>query len=84
MSQAIETRYLGATNTKGARVKATHAAELLSVTVKVDTELSEEENHRMAAQELLNELEWSGTMAGGSTKDGWAWVAISNTPLIFG
>ncbi len=54
--QAIVTRYLGATNYRGARIKAT--ADAGSVTISYPYELSGEDVHRAAADVLLVKLGW--------------------------
>lgn len=76
ISQAIETRYLGPTNTKGGRIKATAWAG--SVTVPYDHALSLEDNHRAAAMALVSKLQWQGTFAqGGNAKgDGYYFVNV--------
>lgn len=52
--QAIKTKYLGATNTRGARIKATCDAG--SVTVSWDYELGAEANHDSARKALQLKL----------------------------
>lgn len=76
ITQAIETRYLGPTNTKGGRIKATSWAG--SVTVPYDHALNSEDNHRAAAMALVAKLQWQGTFAqGGNTKgDGYYFVNV--------
>jgi hypothetical protein len=74
---AIETRYLGPTNTRGGRIKATtlgnHAA---SVTIPLDHALNSWDNHRAAAEALIAKLEWFDiSFYGGSTAHGSVWVA---------
>lgn len=54
--QAIETKYLSPTITRGPRVKARCVAE--SVTVPWDYSLNVEENHRAAAAALVLKLGW--------------------------
>ena len=69
--QAIQTKYLGATNHRGERVKATAAAG--SVTLSWDYELNNEGNHRAAAEALMEKLDWNWgpvTMSTGTLKDG--------------
>jgi hypothetical protein len=53
--QAIITKYLGATNTKGARVRATWERfdGPVSVTVGYDHAFSQRDNHAYAAMELV-------------------------------
>jgi len=76
VTQAIETRYLGPTNTKGGRIKATAWAG--SVTIGYDHALGHAENHRAAADALLAKLGWDGTFAqGGNVKgDGYHFVNV--------
>lgn len=56
--QAIVTKYIGPSNTKGSRIKATAAAG--SVTLHIDNALNIEENHAKAAQALANKFKWRG------------------------
>lgn len=56
--QAIRTHYLGATNTKGVRVKAT--CEAGSVTVAYEYGEDHEGNHERAARTLIAQLGWYG------------------------
>lgn len=64
--QAIRTVYLGPTNSRGSRIKAPAAAG--SITVPYDH--GAECPHAVAAQALLNKLDWKGDMAGGCLPDG--------------
>lgn len=57
MTQAIVTRFLPPTNTKGARVKAT--AKGGSVTLAWDHERDEYGNHTRAVFALVHRLEWN-------------------------
>ena len=68
ITQAIETRYLGPTNTKSGRIKATAWAG--SVTVPYDHALNSEDNHRAAAMALVTKLQWQGTFAQGGNAKG--------------
>ena len=52
--QAITTKFLGPTNTRGSRIKAT--CWLTSVTVAWDHALNVEENHREAIEALVCKL----------------------------
>lgn len=74
---AIETRYLGPTNTKGSRIVVT-AGSGNRVIANCNSAISNEENHRRAADLLRRRLHWSGAMVGGSTKAGMAWVFVDN------
>lgn len=63
--KAIKTIYLGATNTRGSRIKATDC-DRNYVTLAWDYELNADENHRMAAKALCDKMEWRGqTVMGG-------------------
>ena len=63
--QAIQTKYLGPTNTKGSRVKAT--CWLTSVTVSWDHSANVEENHIAAIEALLTKLNNERITKGSST-----------------
>ena len=52
--QAIQTKYIGPTNTRGSRVKAT--CWLTSITVSWDHSASVEENHTAAIEALVCKL----------------------------
>lgn len=88
MSQAIETKYLGATNTKPRRIKATHSGGALTVTVNSDYSLDAAPDHQRAAQKLRDKLHreskggWGGTLVGGETKEGMAWVFVNGSPTV--
>ena len=79
VTQALETRYLGPTNTKGGRIKATAWAG--SVTVPYDHALDTQDNHRAAANALIAKMGWIGTFAqGGNIKgDGYYFVNVEGT-----
>ena len=71
--QAILTKYLGPTNTRGGRIKATAAAG--SITIDYPHELScGQPAHRAAAEALVKKLGWDapqyGTLLGGCLPDG--------------
>jgi hypothetical protein len=76
VTQAIETKYLGATNAKGGRIKATAWAG--SVTIGYDYALDAQGNHKAAADALIAKLGWTGTFAqGGNVKgDGYYFVNV--------
>ena len=56
--QAIQTRHLSPTNSRGARIKATAAAG--SVTISYPYELSGQACHRAAAEALAKKFDWVG------------------------
>jgi hypothetical protein len=76
ITQAIETKYLGATNSRGSRIKATAWAG--SVTVCFDYQLNPDQNHKAAADALIAKLGWQGKFAqGGNAKgDGYVFVNV--------
>ena len=69
MMQAIVTKYLGPTNHRGSRVKATACAG--SVTMAWDYELDTDGNHLAAAEALRSKYGWAlGELAVGGLPDG--------------
>ncbi len=78
--QAIVTKFIGATNTRGARVKAT--AQANNMTLAWDYQLHVPENHARAAQALAIKLGWEGAFVGGGTPDdkGYAYVMMPSKP----
>jgi hypothetical protein len=79
ITQAIETKYMGPTNTRGSRIKATAAAG--SVMVPFDYQLNPDGNHKAAADALIAKMGWQGTFAqGGNVKgDGYVFVNVEGT-----
>lgn len=80
--QTIQTRYIGPTNTKGARIKATHSGGFKSVTVGFHSEETELLAHKSAANKLRELLAWDGKMIGGDTADGMVWVFATGEVLV--
>lgn len=54
MQQAITTKYIGPTNTRGSRIKA--SCERGSITVAWDYSLNPEENHAVAKKMLVSKF----------------------------
>jgi hypothetical protein len=75
--QAISTKYLGPTNARGSRIKATTASGLTK-TIPFDYELDEAGNAKKAAKALMKKLGWEGKIACGSTKTGHCCVFVSS------
>lgn len=73
MRQAIETKYIGPTNHRGARIKATSGSGL-TVTVEWNYAANPEENHLVAAKILCAKYGWSADLIGGSTIKGFCFV----------
>ena len=68
MKQAIAIKFLGATNTKGTRLKLTSYGG--SITVPLDYGAVQEQRIRQAVDALLNKLEWSGEYTIGCLPSG--------------
>ncbi len=68
MRQAIVTKYLGPTNFRGARVKA--SAQAGSVTISWDHGLGVDENHAAAAKAFAEKMDWYGRYVAGGMPDG--------------
>ena len=81
--QAIETKYLPATNTRGSRIKATTASGI-SATVPYPHELSGMECHWEAARVLVKRLGWSGEYVCGGTRAGYVFVGTEYRPGVPG
>lgn len=76
ITQAIETKFLSATNSRGSRIKA--SAWGGSATVGYDHALNPEGAHKAAADALIAKMGWTGTFAqGGNAKgDGYVFVNV--------
>lgn len=71
---AIVTKYLGPTDERGPRVKATSASGP-SITIPWDSASSDDMNHRLAATALCGKLKWDATaMIQGALKSGRVFV----------
>ena len=70
MKQAIVTKFLGPTNSKGARIKAYASGARPTVTIPWDHEWSSERNHEFAAKILKERLGWTGVLQAGSLSPG--------------
>jgi hypothetical protein len=75
ITQAIETKYLRATNVRGARIKATAAAG--SVTVGYDHALNTDGAHKAAADALIAKMGWTGTFAQGGNVTGTGYYFVN-------
>jgi len=71
--KAIITKYLGATNTKGSRIKASDS-DRNSITISYPYELSGEAVFKAAAVKLCEKMNWSTDLLGGGTKEGYVFV----------
>lgn len=74
--KAITTKYLGPTNVKGSRIKATEP-DGKSVTLHWDHALDAEENHAAAAKALMTKLDWNHcNIVTGGLKDAYVHVLV--------
>ena len=78
--QAITTKYLGPTDHRGTRVKATCAAG--SLTVPWDYALNAPDNHAAAVMALADKLGWEGPWHLGGTKTGYVGVQVDQDTKI--
>ena len=83
MTQAILTKYLGPTSSRGARVRA--KAWGGSVILPYDYALTAEGNHDAAALALVTKLNWRGAWVVGGLPDqtGNVYVNSRNAPPVF-
>ena len=72
MFQAIQTKYLGPTNIRGSRVKAT--ADRGSIILSWEDSLNSTQNHVRAAKEYATRAGWDGHWAGGGIGSGYVFV----------
>lgn len=71
--KAIITKYHGPTNTKGSRITASDE-DNNRITISYPYELSGEAVHRKAAEALCAKMGWTGTLVGGSLKNGYVFT----------
>jgi hypothetical protein len=76
MLQAITTKYLGPTNHRGSRIKATSYRG--SLTIPWDAALDTADNHTAAARAAAQKWGWTGLWTGGSLprNTGYAFVCM--------
>jgi hypothetical protein len=81
--QAITTKYIGPSNTRGSRIKASAAAG--SITISYDDSLNSVGAHAKAAQALADKFGWTGQYhVGGSPDDcGYVFVCVDTQTLAF-
>jgi len=73
--QAIRTRFIAATNTKGRKVAARSAGGS-QVILPYNYSLEPEQNHAAAALALIEKLGWGGDFAGGSFNGDIYWTQV--------
>jgi hypothetical protein len=78
--QAITTKYLGPSNVRGSRIKASAAAG--SVIVSYDDSLNSENAHAAAAAKLAEKFGWTGKYYIGGLPDdrGYVFVCADDVP----
>ena len=74
MLAAIETKFIGPTNCRPSRVKATCQAG--SLTLSWDDALDIDGNHQAAAKALARKLNWAGQWIGGHLPRGYVFVLV--------
>lgn len=82
--QAITTKKLGPTDTKGSRIKAATASGI-SITMPWDYEVDELGNSRQAMRELIRRKlndGWHGNWLAAATRDGYVFVRDDNPPTL--
>ncbi len=79
--QIITTKYLGATRTLGARIKATTSSGI-SKTIPYPYGLSAPECHIKALKELNKQLNWSGDMTYSSTNTGYFFAFVDESSIV--
>ena len=75
MLKAITVRFVGPTNTRGARFVATDNNGNTQ-TMHQDYSLPVEESHRRAAQALADKMQWRGKLVGGWQGHKSVWVFL--------
>lgn len=78
----IRTKYLGPTNYRGGRVKASTISGK-SVTLDWDHGANVETNHKRAAIALAGQMEWPGRWVGCSNEGGGYLFAYAQAPVSF-
>lgn len=75
MLQAIRTRYVGASNTKGTRIQV--KAEAGKRYVDYNYGLNDETNHTEAARQFAEEMGWAGEYVAGFFDGDYIWVSVA-------
>jgi hypothetical protein len=75
--QAITTKYIGPSNTRGSRIKAKAATG--SITIGCDDSLNIEQRHAKAAEALARKFGWHGNYFQGGSPDecGYCFVCVN-------
>ena len=79
--KAIETRFYGPGNVRGARIVASDSdGNRASIHYPYETREGEAA-HRVAAEALCKKMHWSGALAAGSTRKGYVFVFVDRSEL---
>lgn len=79
--KAILTKYIGPTNTRPSRIKASDC-DGNSVTISCPHELSGEACFRKAADALCQKMGWKGPLVGGGLKNDWVFCFADGCPEV--
>ena len=74
IKQAIQTQYIGATDTQGTRIRV--ECQAATRFVAWDCGLNAKQNHRAAAESLAKSYGWSGRWVMGGSVDGRGYVFV--------
>lgn len=77
--KAIITKYIGPSNCRGSRIKATDT-EHNQITISYDDSLNSDQAHMKAAIALCGKMKWPANLIGGGVKDGYVFVFADSTP----
>ena len=77
--QAISTKYLGATDYRGSRIKATCEGGSVTVPYPYEARMGAEA-HAVAALALCEKMGWAGTLIAGGTQTGYVFVFAASEP----
>ena len=76
--KAIQTKFIGSSNTRGARVRAWIRGNVATVSWDYGSEVVD--NHAAAVRKLVASLKWSGRLVGGTLPDeSMAWVFVDGS-----
>lgn len=84
MYQAITTKFMPATNTRGSRIKVSYAGGKKFIYVSWDHALNVEENHKAAARVLIKKLDWvdRNWYVGTCADSGYVFVQVPRLPEV--
>jgi hypothetical protein len=77
--QAIQTKYIGPSNTKGSRISVTAMGNKNRIYVPYDHEHDEHKMHEVAMKKFLDKYDWpKGKWAQGGTENGYVFVHVAS------